>query len=61
MAVSGKLLDRGKVIGSFRAKRFSNPIMGTCGTLARISPAIGQDIAAWLNAPTMDTELGGAR
>jgi hypothetical protein len=61
VAVSGKLSDKGKPIGSFRAKRLSTALKGTCGTLARISQAIGQDIATWLNAPTMDAELGDAR
>jgi hypothetical protein len=63
MAVSGKLYDRGKVIGSFRAKRLSTGgmVRGTCATLGRCAQAIGQDIAAWLNAPTMDAELGDAR
>ena len=61
MAVEGKLYDKGKLIGSFRAKRLSTAMKGTCGTLARISQAIGQDIAAWLDAPTMDAELGDAR
>ena len=63
MTVSGKLHDRGKLIGSFRAKRLSTGgmVRGTCATLARCAQAIGQDIAAWLNAPTMDAELGDAR
>jgi hypothetical protein len=63
MAVSGKLYDRGKVIGSFRAKRLSTGgmVRGTCATLGRCAQAIGQDIATWLNAPTMDAELGDAR
>jgi hypothetical protein len=36
-------------------------VRGTCATLARCAQAIGQDIATWLNAPTMDAELGDAR
>ena len=61
MTVEGKLYDKGKLIGSFRAKRLSTAVKSTCGTLARISQAIGQDIAAWLQAPSMDAELGDAR
>jgi hypothetical protein len=61
MTVEGKLYEKGKLIGSFRAKRHSVAVKSTCGTLARVSQAIGQDIAAWLNAPTMDGELGDAR
>jgi hypothetical protein len=63
MAVSGKLLENGKVIGSFRAKRVSTGgfVRGTCATLGRCAQAIGQDIAAWLKAPTMNAEIGDAR
>ena len=63
MTVSGKLLDRGKVIGTFRAKRLSTGgfVRGTCATLGRCAQALGQDIATWLNAPTMNAELGDAR
>src|SRR5262245_1731919 len=63
MAVSGKLHDGSKVIGSFRAKRLSTGgmVRGNCATLGRCAQAIGQDIAAWLKAPTMDAELGDAR
>ena len=61
MSVSGKLHDRGKVIGSFRAKRLSTSVRGTCATLGKIATVIGQDVAAWLAAPTMNAELGDAR
>jgi hypothetical protein len=63
MTVSGKLHEGSKVIGTFRAKRLSTGgmVRGTCATLARCAQAIGQDIATWLNAPTMDAELGDAR
>ena len=43
MAVQGKLYDHGKVIGSFHAKRHSTAVKSTCGTLARVANAIGQD------------------
>jgi hypothetical protein len=61
LAVSGTLRDRGKVIGSFRAKRLSTGARSTCGTLGKIATVIGQDIAAWLSAPSMNAELGDAR
>jgi len=62
MAVYGKLYEKGKMIGSFRAKRLSTgAFRGTCSTLARCASAIGQDIAHWLQAPSMDAELGDAR
>jgi hypothetical protein len=61
MSVTGKLHDRGKVIGSFRAKRVSTGARSTCGTLGKIATVIGQDIAAWLSAPSMNAEIGDAR
>ena len=61
IAVSGTLRDRGKVIGSFRAKRISTGPRSTCGALARIATAIGQDVATWLAAPSMNAEIGDAR
>jgi hypothetical protein len=63
MAVTGHLHERGKVIGSFRAKRLSTGgfVKGTCATLGSCAQAIGRDVAAWLQAPTMNAELGDAR
>jgi hypothetical protein len=61
MAVEGKLYEKSKLIGSFRAKRHSTALKSTCGTLVRVAQAIGKDIAVWLNAPTMDANLGDAR
>jgi hypothetical protein len=61
MTVSGKLYERSKLVGSFRAKRHSAAAKRTCGTLARIATALGRDIAAWLAAPSMNAELGSAR
>ncbi len=63
MAVYGKLYEKGKMVGSFRAKRLSTGanLRGTCATLARCAQAIGEDIAQWLQAPSMDAELGDAR
>lgn len=63
MAVTGKLHERGKLIGSFRAKRLSTGgfVKGTCATLGGCAQAIGRDVAAWLQAPSMNAELGDAR
>src|SRR5262245_25313810 len=63
MAVSGKLFDKGKLIGTFRAKRLSTGgfVKGTCATLGGCARAIGRDIAGWLGAPTMNAEIGDAR
>jgi hypothetical protein len=49
---------------SFRAKRYSafDPFAGgTCGILAKISRALGADIAGWLQNPAPNAELGDAR
>ena len=61
MTVSGKLHDRGKVVGSFRAKRLTTGVRSTCGSLAKVATVIGQDIAGWLAAPSMNAEIGDAR
>lgn len=61
MAVSGTLHDRGKVIGSFRAKRVTTGVRSTCGSLAKVATVIGRDIAGWLTAPSLNAEIGDAR
>jgi hypothetical protein len=60
MTVTGTLRDRGKVIGSFRAKRVTTGVRSTCGSLAKVATVIGRDIAAWLAAPSMNAEIGDA-
>ena len=64
--VRGKLRTGGKVIGSFRAKRYSTGgafggFTGTCGILNRIANAMGQDIAAFIESPSMGAKLGDAK
>jgi hypothetical protein len=66
MSVKGELYDRGKQIGSFRAKRVTTggafgAFKGTCSIIGRCSKAIGEDIARWLAAPTQNAEIGDAR
>jgi hypothetical protein len=61
MTVTGTLHDRGKTIGSFRAKRVTTGVRSTCGSLQKIAQVIGQDIAGWLAAPSMNAEIGDAR
>jgi hypothetical protein len=58
--VKGKLSSG----NSFRAKRYSvaDPFTGgVCGILAKISRALGQDIAAWVENPVDGAELGDAQ
>ena len=66
MSVKGELYDRGKQIGSFRAKRYSTggafgAFKGSCAIIGRCTKAIGQDIAGWLGAPTQNAQLGDAQ
>ena len=66
MSVKGELYDKGKQIGSFRAKRYSTGgafagFKGTCSIIGRCTKAIGADVASWLGAPTPNAELGDAR
>jgi hypothetical protein len=66
MTVNGTLYDRGKQIGSFRAKRYSTggafgAFKGSCAIIGRCARAIGQDIAGWLVAPTQNAMLGNAQ
>ncbi|MDJ0785687.1 MAG: hypothetical protein QNK05_02695 [Myxococcota bacterium] len=66
LEVTGTLSENGKKLGSFRAKRFSTggafaTFKGTCSIIGRTTRAIGQDIATWLEEPTMNAELGDAR
>jgi hypothetical protein len=56
-------LQRGeKKLRSFRAKRISSgPFSGTCGTLAKVTNVMGQDIAGWLADENAGSLLGDAQ
>lgn len=59
----GKLLENGVEIASFKVRRNSMGgafagYKGSCSVLGRTVKIMGQDIAQWLNAPTMDAMLG---
>ena len=58
--VTGELKENGEVIASMSLRRHSIMGMapGTCSILKRISKKMGEDIAEWLEEPTMDAELG---
>jgi hypothetical protein len=65
MTVNGALYDRGKQIGSFRAKRYTTggafgAFKGTCSIIGRCTKTIGEDIARWLAAPTQNAVIGDA-
>ncbi|MDH3212208.1 MAG: hypothetical protein OEM05_06960 [Myxococcales bacterium] len=66
MTVTGTLREGRRVVGTFRAKRFTTGgafagFKGTCSIIGRSTKAIGRDIAAWLENPGMDSKLGDAR
>jgi hypothetical protein len=56
-------LQRGeKKLRSFRVKRISSgPFSRTCGTLAKVTHVMGQDIAGWLADENAGSLLGDAR
>ena len=58
--VTGELKENGEVIASMSLRRHSIMGMapGTCSILKRISKKMGEDIAEWLEEPTMDAALG---
>ena len=65
LTVKGELYDRGKQIGSFRAKRYTTggacgAFKGTCSIIGRCTKTIGEDIAKWLAAPTPNAIIGDA-
>lgn len=59
-AVHGVLKENGEVIGSFDISRAAifGMTPGTCSMLKRVAKKLGEEIAAWLVAPTMGAQLG---
>jgi len=63
ITLQGTLKDKGKVIGNFNARRSSGGgafggYKSTCGIIERCAEALGKDIGAWLEKPTMNAGLG---
>jgi hypothetical protein len=61
--VSGVLREGDRTAGSFRARRSSlggpfAPFLDTCAILERCARAITGDVAAWIEDPTLDAQLG---
>jgi hypothetical protein len=58
--VAGELKEDGELIASMTVRRHSliGMMPGTCSIMKRIVKKLGEDIAIWLAAPTMDAELG---
>ncbi len=67
LTIKGTLWRGGKVAGTFTAKRVTSGGMsfigykGTCSMLGRCAKALGKDVAAWLEKPTMNAKLGDAK
>ncbi len=66
VTVTGTLKENGKTVGSFVGTRVSGGgafggYKGTCSILGRCVKALGDDIARWMKAPTMNARLGDAR
>lgn len=66
VAAKGKLYDEGKLVGSFRASRWSMGGMtggfkGSCAVIHDCGRAIGKDIAVWLAAPVEGAKLGNLK
>ena len=64
--LEGTLWQNGKVVGTFRASRFSGGgafggYKGTCAILGRCVKALGKDVATWAEAPSMNAALGDAK
>lgn len=56
-AVHGELRDGDKLVGSFDAHQQTSVSFTACGALNRVGRALGDDIADWLKAPTLDARL----
>jgi hypothetical protein len=61
--IKGSLAEKGKVLGDFKARRYSGGGMfggykGTCAILGRCVKTLGRDLAEWLTHPTSQAVLG---
>jgi len=61
--INGKLTKNGKLLGDFKARRYSGGGMfaaykGTCAILGRCVKTLGSDVAKWLSHPTKNAALG---
>jgi hypothetical protein len=60
--VEGELRDNGKVIGTVASRRnTTRGGYGACGKIHVSARKVAEDIAGWMNSPTMDARLGDAK
>ena len=58
MKVRGALIENGKEVADFEAKRGTMAAAGTCTTLQKAEKDLGEDIGVWLTRPTPHARLG---
>jgi hypothetical protein len=58
MKVRGTLIENGKEIADFEAKRGTMAAAGTCTTLQKAEKDLGEDIGVWLTNPKPHAHLG---
>jgi hypothetical protein len=58
MSVRGTLIENGREIADFDAKRKAMGPTGTCATLEKAEKELGSDIALWLDNPLPRAHLG---
>lgn len=56
-AVEGELHEGGKLVGSFEAHPHTSSGMTACSALDHLGKELGEDIAEWLKAPTLNAKL----
>lgn len=66
VTIEGKLHDKGKVVGTFKATRYSGggafgAYKGTCSILNRCAKTLGEDVARWLQDPVDGARLGDSK
>jgi hypothetical protein len=63
LTVTGRLLENGKEVGSFRGRRSTTGgafggWKGNCALFGRCAQTLGKDVAGWLKAPTPNATIG---
>lgn len=64
LEIQGRLLEDGKVVGTFHGRRMTRGGMwggykGTCSFFGRCAKTLGHDVATWLENPGKNATIGG--